>query len=290
MRFFSRFALVLTALACVFCAKEKESSKRIPVVVTIPPLADLVKSVGGDRVEVTTLLPPGASPHTFEPTPSQARFASGALLAVRVGLELDHWVDGLLPEKVTTVTAGALGEIELIEDSQHGHKGANPHIWLDPVYAGFIAGAIADSLIKLDPGNRALYESNRDSFFSRLDTLNTRISDAVFGFHIKGYVEFHPAWSYFGRRYGLEELAVIEESAGKEPSPKHLAEVVKVVRTSGARAVFAEPQFSSKAVEAIAREAGVRVFVLDPLGNPGESYLDLMYRNLDVLKEALGTR
>lgn len=292
-----RCALVLALFAAsvivlISCkgSSAKPSTERINVVVTIPPLADFARGVGGERVRVTTLLAPGASPHTFEPTPSQAGEASRARLVVRVGLELDHWVDGLLPEKTTTVTAGELPDIELLGDEDHGHKGVNPHIWLDPVYAKSIVTAIADSLIKLDPGNRTLFERNRDAYLARLDSLHARISERVSSFRIKTYVEFHPSWTYFGRRYGLRELAVIEESAGKEPTPRHIADVVQVVKKSKARVVFAEPQLSPKAAETIAREAGAKVLYLDPLGRPDEAYVDLMDRNLEVLTQALGAR
>lgn len=284
-------AIGLSVLGVLSC-KHKSSvstSGKLKVVVTIPPLADFVHEVGGDRVEVTNLLPPGASPHTFEPTPSQARAAAEADLVVRIGLDADHWIDGLLPSNVPVITAAELEGIELIYEGQsHEHEGANPHVWLDPAYAKLISSAIASELAKLDPAGKAEYEKNLSGYLAGLDSLDAKIRSAVKGFGSKAYVSFHPAWVYFARRYGLQRVAVIAESPGKEPTPRHLAEVIEAVRKSGAKAVFAEPQLSPKAAQVIAREAGVEVLFLDPLGRQKESYVELMTRNLEALSEAMG--
>ncbi len=286
---------VLGVLSC----KHKSSvstTDKIKVVVTIPPLADFVHEVGGEGVQVTNLLPPGASPHTFEPTPSQARAASEADLVIRIGLDADHWIDGLLPSNVPVITAAELDGIELIYEGQsHEHEverreGANPHVWLDPVYAKVISSAIASKLAKLDPAGKAEYEKNLSGYLAELDSLDAEIRTAVKGFGSKAYVSFHPAWVYFARRYGLQRVAVIAESPGKEPTPRHLAEVIEAVRKSGAKAVFAEPQLSPKAARVIAREAGVEVLFLDPLGRQKESYVEMMTRNLEALSEAMGDK
>jgi zinc transport system substrate-binding protein len=284
----------VTLLTCKGRSSEPSTNK-IKIVATIPPLADFAHEVGGARVQVTSLLPPGASPHTFEPTPSLAKAAERADLIILVGLDADHWVQGLLPKDVPVVTAAELEGIELISGDDHHHEheenqGANPHVWLDPLYAGLVCSAIADELSKIDPQDSQVYHENLETYLAKLDSLHALIQKTVEAFPSKKYVSFHPAWSYFARRYGLEEAAVISRSPGKEPTPRHLEEVIAAIRESGARAVFAEPQLSPKAAEVIADEAGVEVLYLDPLGRENEGYIDLMNRNLTVLKGAMGEK
>lgn len=283
-------------LVLTFCGGKKNQpwqGTKIQVVATIPPLADFARQIGGDRVEVTTLLPPGASPHTFEPTPSLANAAAQADLVLRIGLDVDHWVEGLLPDDAAVITATELDGIELIVDEQHDerhHAAANPHVWLDPLYAEIISTAIAEELVKIDPQGKAAYQKNLAVFLARLDSLHALIQKTVEAFPSKKYVSFHPAWAYFARRYRLERVAVIAVSPGKEPTPRHLEEVVKKIKSSGAKAVFAEPQLSPKAAEVIAEEAGVQVLFLDPLGKENQGYIDLMERNLTVLSQAMGEK
>jgi len=291
--------LLSAALGFLFlagCRSSRETHiEKIKVVATIPPLADFVRQIGGERVSVTTLLTPGTSPHTFEPAPSQARAAEEADLIVRVGLDVDHWVDDLLPEGKRTVTAGRLEGIELINEHLHEHHeeghehvGANPHIWLDPLYVKLIVTGIAEELSSIDTQGSSLYEKNRDRYHVRLDSLHIKIKVSLSDLPSRKYVSYHPAWVYFAARYGLERIGVIVESAGKEPSPRSLEQIIEDIKREGARMVFAEPQFSPQAAEVIADEAGVRVLFLDPLGTENETYLELMERNLETFVEALG--
>ncbi len=283
--------IALSIMSLTTCKKNRSqpSTDKVKVVVTIPPLADFVRQVGGDRVQVATLLAPGASPHTFEPTPSQAKAASEAELVVRIGLDIDHWLEGLLPQDAPLITASKVSGIKLI--SENGpHESANPHIWLDPIYARLISRAIADSLTSIDPRAKPGYQANCDRYLEELDSLNARIEEEVISFASKKYVSFHPAWVYFARRYGLESAAVIVSSPGKEPTPKEIEEIVEAIKEADVKAVFAEPQLSPKAAQVIAREAGVKVLFLDPLGREGETYIELMDRNLEVMKRAMGER
>ncbi|MBD3285361.1 hypothetical protein GF359_02960 [candidate division WOR-3 bacterium] len=290
------FFAVTGLLFLTGCKREKEiNPERINVVATIPALADFSRQIGGERISVITLLPPGSSPHTFEPTPSQAGAAEDADLIVRIGLDVDHWIDDLLPKGKSVVTASSLEGIELINENVTGHEkqeahrqGANPHIWLDPLYAKIIASAISEKLSSIDPEGKHIYEKNEVLYEARLDSLHSRITDSLKNLASRKYVSFHPAWLYFAARYGLERISVIMESAGKEPSPRSLEEVVEKIKKEGARMVFAEPQLSPKAAEIIADEAGVGVFFLDPLGRKNETYIELMDRNLTVILQALG--
>lgn len=264
------------------------SADPLGVAASIAPLADFVRQVGGPHVEVITLIPPGASPHTYELKPSQLRQVSRASLLVLNGAGLEYWADKL----VKAVDSPVLQVVETSEGISlldEGHHGANPHVWLDVRQAMGQVERIRDALIRADSRHAADYRENAARYLSELRALDGQIMEAVKGWSQRRFIAFHPAWAYFARRYGLQQAAVIEESPGREPSPAQIARIVETAKRLEARAIFAEPQFSPKAAEAVAREAGLHVLFLDPLGSslddPG--YLSMMRHNLARMAEAM---
>jgi zinc transport system substrate-binding protein len=292
---------------------------KIPVAASIVPLGDFCRQLGGDRVKVQVLIPPGASPHVFEPSPSVVARAGQARLFVYIGAGLEPWAEKLLKsrgrenlEVVEAVQGLPLiketGEHHHGEEAEekpgghqpdtvaekayagHSHAAGNPHVWLDPVLAQSICRRISAALIRLDPGHRRDYETRRDRYLQELADLNQEIASRVSSFRIREFVCFHPSFSYFARRYGLREAGVIELSPGREPTPRHLQKIVKAIKKHGIRVVFAEPQLSPRIASVIAREAGAKVLLLDPVGGRppyGEDYLKLMRYNLSILAEAM---
>jgi zinc transport system substrate-binding protein len=265
----------------------------IKVVASIYPVGDMVKEVGGDRVEVRVLLPPGASPHVFEATPGMAKELSRARIFFEVGAGLEFWAEKLVRASGERIRIVVLSDgMKLLrEEGGHGHEHgtANPHIWLDPVLAIEMVRKVEKALEEADAQGAGIYRRRSAEYIAKLQALDAEIRKAVSTFSIKSFVSFHPAWDYFALRYGLNSAGVIEESPGKEPSPRKLQAIVKAIKDYHIRAVFAEPQLNPKAAEVIAREAGVRVIMLDPEGGlPGrETYLGLMKYNLERLKEAM---
>jgi len=283
--------LIFTSIAC---------AGKVNVVVSIYPLKDIVKQVGGDMVDVDFIVPPGASPHTFEPTPSDMLKMHRARMFVIIGAGLEFWADravraaGRRDLKVIVLSEG----MPLIHGGHsHGEgrgingTGADPHIWLDPLLTGDMADRIASALIELDGANGSYYRKRAEAFKRQLYELHRRIMKAVSRFRTREYVTFHPAWNYFSRRYGLKVIGVIEELPGKEASPRHIAGLINEIRKTGAKVVFAEPQFNPKMAELIAKEAGARVLILDPLGGPDlkgrDTYIGLMLYNLSILEQAM---
>ena len=289
---------------------------KLLVAATIVPLGDFCQQIGGDLVQVQVLIPPGASPHAFEPPPSVMARASQARVFVYIGAGLEPWATKLLRSrgsKNLVVVEAAQGIPLLGLDEQHHdheaagaqghtakhpdkagahetHLAGNPHIWLDPVLAQEIAGKIARGLIQADPDHRALYEANCQDFQTELAALDREIKQHAQKWRLRDYVSFHPAFTYFARRYGLNEVGVIEAAPGREPTPRHLKNLVAAIRGYGIKVVFAEPQFNPRVAEVIAQEAGVKVLKLDPIGGPppcGSDYLKLMRANLAALDEAL---
>ena len=263
--------------------ESEPGSDKVPVVVSISPLADMVGRVGGERVEVIQLVPPGASPHTYEPTPSQVVRLAHARLLVLVGLGLEFWAEDMVdavdnPHLVIADTSTAVEPI----DSNH-------HIWLDPLIAIAQVESIRDALHDIDPEGGAHYQENAARFINELRALDQEIEKEIRDWSQHSFVAFHPAWAYFARRYGLKQAAVIEETPGHEPSTHEMAHVIETVGEIGARAIFAEPQLPPEVAEAIAEESGARVLVLDPIGGTKapDDYLGLIRYNVRTMAKAM---
>ncbi|MCJ7818670.1 MAG: metal ABC transporter substrate-binding protein, partial [Syntrophales bacterium] len=281
---------------------------KLLVAATIVPLGDFCQQIGRDLVQVQVLIPPGASPHLFEPAPSVMARASQARVFVYVGAGLEPWAARLLRSrgsKDLVVVEAAQGIPLLGMDEHHhdheaagaqGHTGkhaeqagahathlaGNPHIWLDPVLAQEICRKIAAAFIQADSVHRAQYETNLKSYLAALDELDRDIKQQAQTWRLRDYVSFHPSFAYFARRYNLHEVGTIEAAPGREPTPRHLKNLVVAIRSYGIKVVFAEPQLNPRVAEVIAKEAGVKVLRLDPMGGAppyGSDYLKLMRYN-----------
>jgi len=233
---------------------------RIKVAATIAPLADLVKAIGGDRVDVTVVVPPGAEPHTFEPTPSLMVQLSQADLYVMNGAGLEFWMDQLLQSSGNLrIVDSSLG-IELLQEDG---KETNPHIWLSLRNAAIQVENICSGLSDLDPDSRDYYIQNREDYLSKLHALDEQFNRSFSNVSTPVFIVHHPAWSYFARDYSLEQIPLLEEE--KEPGPRYLSQVIDLARERNITTVFVEPQFNPKAAEVIAREMSARLISLDPL-------------------------
>ncbi|MDX1762887.1 MAG: metal ABC transporter substrate-binding protein [bacterium] len=289
--------MLISAAGCSPHGERTLTTDRVTVVASIYPLADFARQVGGNRVHVITLLPPGASPHVFSPSPRDLTALRDARLFIKIGLGFEFWFNdvvrsGASPAMVEVDTSRGIPLIEETGHSGHGHQSiANPHIWLDPVLAMQQVKRIEEALIGIDPAHRAAYESNAAAYLGELNRLDREIKETVKTIPVKAFIAMHPSWSYFAKRYGLVEAGVIEEAPGREPTPVELARIVQSVRDSSAKVVFSEPQLNPKAAEVLAREIGGVVLELDPVGSPEKrdrsTYLDLMRYNLSILQQGL---
>ena len=178
--------------------------------------------------------------------------------------------------------------IDILERDGNG-PGGNPHIWLDPQNAIVQVSHIRDALIRADPAHADNYRANAERYVNELRTLDQEIADEVATWSKREFIAFHPAWVYFARRYGLKQAAVIEVTPGREPSPAEVARIIETAKRIGAKAIFAEPQFSTKAAQTLAEETGTRVLFLDPLGSSldDSGYLNLMRHNVAQMANAL---
>ena len=284
-------------------------SEKLPVIASIYPVADMVRQVGGDHVDVTFVLPAGASPHTFEPKPSLVKKFSSARIFFRIGAGLEFWAEKFIELAGSGLTTIALSEgVSLIHTAEYHHEDkaehhvesgtsdhessvANPHIWLDPAIAKSMVDKITAVLCEVDHQHLTYYKQRGQNYWNDLDKLDRLIKVKVANFNIKKYVSFHASWVYFARHYGLEPVGIIEAAPGRNPTPIQIKNIVAMIKRDHIRAVFAEPQLNPRAAEIIAREAEVNVLLLDPLGGPNlkgrNTYLDLMNYNLNVMQEAM---
>lgn len=295
MKRYARLGLLLGllwSLALVGCSGGKTSSpaasqERLTVIASIPPLADFVTQVGGERVEVVTMVPPGSNPHLYEPTAAQMAGVSRARLLVLNGAGLEFWASQVIDAaqnpnlKVLTLSEG----MTLIGGADH----PNPHLWLSPKRAMKYVERIRDALIEVDPEGKEVYQANAAHYLEELKALDAEIEEAVAHFRTRQVI-IYPAWAYFLQDYGLTAAAYVEPYPGKEPSPEYIAQVVETVKRTGAKAVFTRTQFPPKAADTIAAETGAQLLPLDPLGGvpPREHYLDLMRWNLKQFQRGLG--
>lgn len=282
--------MVAMGVGCSGCGDGPQGEAgKVLVVASIPPLADFARQVGGDRVQVETLVQPGMSPHTFEPTPAQLKAISKASVLVLNGVGLEPWADELIEaagnEKLEVVRTAEGLEIIDEPSREHGGRSGNPHVWLDPMCAMHQVEWIWQALSQADPAGGATYARNAEAYGAQLSALDREIAAATAEFETKRFVAQHAVWSYFAKQYELDEAGVVETTPGREPTPGEIAEIVRTVKDTGVRAIFAERQLSQKAAGVIAAESGAKVVVLDPLGS---DYLAMMRENVARMGEGLG--
>ena len=301
--------LLLTILVLLYISgcgvkhKEIKSSNKMLVAVSIVPLQSFARAVGGDFVDVELIVPPGASSHTYQPTPDQMKLISNAKILILNGLNLEFWADKMVdaagnPKLLVVETADGIPVLKDMEsedtnnhqeaEASHGHIAGNPHVWLNPNYAIKQVEAIRDTFIKADAKHSKEYYKNASEYIIKLKSLDKQIKQTLSKTTKKDFIAFHPAWVYFTKQYGLNQVGVVEKSPGKEPSISEINEVITSAKKYKVRVIFAEKQFNPKAAQVIADESGINVLMLDPLGTPpNQDYIKNMLNNVKIMAEAL---
>jgi len=259
---------------------------------TIPPLALILQELCGDHAEVRHLLRAGASPHTYEPRPSDARAVEQARAFFYVAEDLDGWAATFTARRTLRVADWVPEAMRLSwSDNDHAHEHAdfNTHFWSDPLVVRAMLPAFVAALSEVDPEGAPLYEANAADFAERLDELDTTLRELFTPVAGAAVAQFHPSWDYFLVRYGIEIAGVIEPFAGKEASPQYLHRLVQTLESRGVKAVLTEPQLPRRPAEVVADAGGWPLFEIDPIGGaPGrETYADLLLYNAKVLRGAL---
>lgn len=285
-------ACLLLLAACETSAAG--DAERPHAVATINVIADLVAEVAGDRVDVSSVVPLGGDPHTYEATPSDARLVSDADVVFRNGLGLERWLDQLVDATaggvVVTVTEG----LDPAWDEEAG--AVDPHLWMDPLMVVRYVEVIRAALTDLDPGGARAYEQAAAAYVDALHQLDAWIAEQVETVppERRKLVTTHDAFRYFGERYGLDVVGTIwGTSTEREPSADEIRRLVDAVRDEGVPAVFVETTVSPRLMERVARDAGVRVgepLYGDSLGAAGsgaDTYLGMMRANTSAIVAGL---
>jgi zinc transport system substrate-binding protein len=282
------------------------SDGRPQVIAAFYPIYEAATRVGGDHMQVHNLTPAGAEPHDLELSSRQVDRIEDAAVVLYLG-------GGFQPalERVATRSKGvkvdllpAAGTLLPPPAGDHGHHHddddeleADPHIWLDPTLHKAVVGRIAAALAEADPANRADYEANAAAYGRELDDLDAAFSQGLAQCDRRVFVTSHDAFGYLARRYNLTQEPIAGLEPDSEPSPRRMAELASKVRAEGITTIFYETLVSPRVAEALAREAGVRTAVLDPLEglsqediSAGKTYVSVMRENLTALRGALGCR
>lgn len=288
---------ILSALFVTSCGAASQSVDRRPVILASTTfLADIARNVAGDRLMVDSLLPVGADPHAYQPTPQDtAKIADSKLLIVN-GMEYEHFLESLLENaggerKVIEAAAG----ISPREDAG-GEHGIDPHMWLDPNLVIHYVENIRDGLIAFDPQGEAVYRSNAEAYIAELKDLDAWIVEqtAQIPASRKLLITNHESLGYFAERYGFTIAGTVIESfsSGASPSAAQMTNLIGQVKASGAPAIFLDASDNEALARQLAEETGVRVVTdlnLESLtdGAPAATYLDMMKHNVTLIVEAL---
>jgi ABC-type Zn uptake system ZnuABC Zn-binding protein ZnuA len=276
----------------LFCSCRNENgnteSGKLKVAATIFPLSDIVKNIGGDKVTVLTVMPPGASPHTFEVRPQTVEASMGTKILFKIGAGLDEWVEG--------ITGAMDRKPEIVDLSQHiklrklPDGTVDPHYWLSIENGMIVAKTVAEKLSALDPANKEFYDENLINYLQQLTNANEELKKMFVNLTDKKFVTFHEAWFYFANAYGLDVVAAFEPFPGKEPTPDFIASFTKTIKENNVKVLFTEPQFSTEVVKQLAKDIGIKLEVLDPIGGTSpqtDSYIYMIKSNANTIYDAL---
>jgi ABC-type Zn uptake system ZnuABC Zn-binding protein ZnuA len=283
----SALSLALAASAAFASGAAAAPAGPLRVVATTTLLASLASSVAGDRAQVTSLLPVGASPETYQPAPGDIVRLHDAGLILENGAGLEAWLDPMLH---------AGGAAAKVIDCSAGLTviAANPHLWLDPEYARHYVVAMRDGMIAADPAGAPVYRANAAALDLRLATLTAHIRAQIATIPPgnRNMIVFHNAWLYYNRRFGLRTLGEIEETPGSEPSAEHIAQLVDAARATHLRAIFAEPEYNPKLVRTVAQSAGISTVAVlydDSVGTSPQTrdYISMLETDTTTIVNAL---
>jgi zinc transport system substrate-binding protein len=277
----------------IFIILSAQAAGPLQVAVAILPQKYFCERIGGGRVHVTVLVPPGKNHETYEPTPRQITDLTKARIFFRIGLPLEN---ALLPKlhsasaqvRIVDCRQGiALRQLEAENqtfEARHGSGGnlaetADPHIWLSPVLVQQQAATMLAALSAADPAGKIYYETRCRSFIEDLTRLHARLTQILKP--VRGGIIFvyHPAYGYFTDAYGLKQKAV--ELEGKEPAPQELARFIKLAKQQHVRVIFVQPQFSQRSAQTLAQTIGAAVIPMDPVPYDYMRNLTLMAEQID---------
>ncbi|MEH7442593.1 zinc ABC transporter substrate-binding protein [Bacillus sp. JJ1122] len=302
------------------CGKESADTKKknenlLQVYTTVYPLQYFAEQIGGEYVNVETIYPPGSDEHTFEPSQKDMMALADADLFLYVGLGLEGFVDkagnSLENEDVKLVPVAE--ELHLEEDGHkdkaaaedhgsheegsqdgHGHGDVDPHVWLDPIYANELALVIKNQLAEQMPEHKETFEKNYSELSGRLKALDQQFAEVTESAKRKEIIVAHSAYSYWEKRYGIDQISISGQSTTNEPSQKELQKLIAHAKDEKIKYVLKEQNFESKLAKMVQEELGAKSMTLHNLAvltdeniKNKDTYFTLMEDNIATLKKAL---
>lgn len=251
------------------------------IIVSIPPEKTFVQKIAKDTVDITVMVSPGSSPHSYEPKPSQMMALSKADIYFSIGVEFEQaWLPKFQSQNKNLLLIDIGKDVPRIaitahhhhdeheahdeHDEHEAHTGLDPHIWVTPKNVAIMAQTIYENLVKISPKNSLIYKKNLDAFLEEIAATDTQIKSLLKNVPTGAkFMAFHPSWGYFAKEYHLEQVAI--EVEGKSPQPKEIIHVIQEAKEEQVKVIFTQPEFSDKSALLIAKEAGVRVQKISPL-------------------------
>lgn len=265
--------LAVTAFGCQPVTGPAEDG-RLRVAVSVPPQAYFVERIGGGRVKVDVMIPPGYSHVDYPLTPSQIAALSRVQVYVAVGhpaFEMERarllpFLEDVPGARIVNMSKG----MRILEDSgegghedqDHGHEGGDPHVWVSPDTVAVAARNIAAALVEIDPAHAAEYRASLQRFEADIAALDREIRTELAAVRGGRFMVYHPTWGYFARQYGLEQVAI--EAEGKEPNAARLIRLIDDARREDVKVIFVQSGFPRKSAQVIADAVGGRILVADP--------------------------
>jgi zinc transport system substrate-binding protein len=268
--------------------------------VSIVPQQYFVQRIGGERVDVNVMVLPGANPATYEPKPGQLTALAKADVYFSIGVPFENaWLAKIAEANKHMLMIDTIADIgrlpmethhqheeeeETDEDRGHGEGAPDPHVWLSPELVKVQSQAVYEALAELDPAHSDVFKANLEAFVADIDILEADIEAALSDLSSGKFMVFHPAWGYFARDFGLEQIPV--EVGGQEPSARELALLIEEAKEESIQVVFAQPEFSAQDAETIAEEIGGKVLLISPLApdwlenmrNVAQTFADVLNR------------
>ncbi len=300
------FTLMLLFFGCI--SSEEKKDDKLNVVVSFYPLYDFTYNIGKDKIELSTLIPAGSEPHSYEPKPSDIQRLNEADVFIYNGAGLEPWIDNMLlgVENPNLLIVDTSKGIELIkgneeeheeeneEAQEHHHGEYDSHTWLDPNNAIIQVNSIKEALIQKDPENKEFYTNNAELYSNKLKELDSEIKDAFKSCNKEEILITHQTLGYFCKKYGCVQIPITGISHDSEPSAMDIANIVDQAKEKNITVVFFESLIDPKSTNAISTEINGKVMVFNTIHglskeeqDTGEDYISLMRKNIINIKEAL---
>ena len=287
--------LAMFSVCFLGCSADDPAEEKLNVSVSILPQAEWVRAIGGDKVEVTVMIPPGSSPHVYEPTASQMKALANSKIYVAVGSGIEFeisFLDELLDINPNLLLVDCSKGVTLMEMGEHRHNGEHssdevhshdPHIWMSLVNAPVMVTNIYNGLVAVDPANESYYQQNLDVYLKELEKMHNSFQEGFATLSNRVFIIQHPSLGYFARDYNLIQIAA--EESGNDATMQSMVHTIEQARENNIKILFVSPQFSPNVADTVAREINGTVETLDTLA---KDYKNNMTRIYNAMLTAMG--